>query len=249
MSDPETPVNVTVNGARTAGAPSRREAMQWVMAAVAASSLPKAGLGQLPDSAKEEGRNVIPQEAAAKVPDPTFKGGYGTDPKLVKTYKPGELWPLTFNDAQKKSAAALADTILPRDEYGPAASEVGVVAMIDEWISAPYPQQQSDRPVVLGGLKWIDEESSRRFGKTFADLPAQQKRAICDDICFERSVRPEFRSAARFFSRFRSLCAGAYYATPEGWKALGYVGNTPLVQFDGPPQEVLDRLGVTQTVA
>jgi hypothetical protein len=42
--------------------------------------------------------------------------------------------------------------------------------------------------------------------------------------------------------------AGAYYATPAGWKAIGYVGNTPLTSFDGPPAEVLEKLGVTQTV-
>ena len=41
---------------------------------------------------------------------------------------------------------------------------------------------------------------------------------------------------------------GAYYGTPAGWKAIGYVGNTPLASFDGPPQEVLDRVGVQQTV-
>lgn len=248
MNDQDRPVSLTVKGARPAGAVSRREAMKWVMAAVAASSLPKSGSGQLPDSAHEEGRNVIPQEAAAKLPDPTFKGGYGTDPKLVKRYKPGEVWPLTLNDAQKKTAAALADMILPRDEYGPAASEVGVVAMIDEWVSAPYPQQQSDRPVVLEGLAWVEAESARRFGKGFADLSPRQASAICDDVCFERAAKPEFKQAARFFGRFRSLCAGAYYATPPGWKALGYVGNTPLVQFDGPPPEVLEKLGVTQTV-
>ena len=55
--------------------------------------------------------------------------------------------------------------ILPRDQLGPAASEVGVVEMIDEWVSAPYPQQQTDRPVVLEGLAWIEAESRKRFGK------------------------------------------------------------------------------------
>ena len=53
---------------------------------------------------------------------------------------------------------------------------------------------------------------------------------------------------ASFFSRFRSLAAGAYYGTPEGWKAIGYIGNIPLPSFDGPPPEVLAKLGVEQTV-
>ena len=42
----------------------------------------------------------------------------------------------------------------------------------------------------------------------------------------------------------RNLCAGGYYSTPEGWKAIGYVGNVPLITFDGPPNEVLEKAGV-----
>lgn len=242
------PVEVTVKGVRT-GPLSRREAMQWVLGAVAASALPSTlpAFGAQPGQALEEGRNIVPQEEAAKIPDPTGKG-YGTDPNLVKIYKPGDAWPLTFNDAQKKTATALADVILPRDPYGPAASEVGVVEMVDEWISAPYPDQLRDRPVILRGLGWLDGESKKRFGKGFAELSADQKRAICDDICFTGSAKPEFRQGAEFFNRFRSLCASAYYATPAGWKAIGYVGNEALPSFDGPPPEVLQRLGVTQTV-
>jgi hypothetical protein len=240
------PVPLTVKGARPAAAAgriSRREAMEWVLAAIAASSLPASDA-----LAQPVGRTPTPQENASTQPAVLVKGGYGVDPNLVKGYKPGELWPLTFNEVQKTAAAALADTILPKDALGPAASEVGVVEMVDEWVSAPYPQQQADRTVVLDGLAWIDTESNKRFGKPFAGLDARQKQAICDDICFPAKAKNEFKTTARFFARFRSLCAGAYYATPEGWKAIGYVGNVALPSFDGPPAEVLERLGVTQTV-
>jgi hypothetical protein len=241
-SDKNPVVPVTVKGERR-GPISRREAIQWVMGAVAASALPAPGLAQ------EVGRTPIPQEQAAKQPDPLYKGGYGTDPNLSKVYKPGEIWPLTLTDSQKKTATALADTILPNDRYGPAASEVGAIEMIDEWVSAPYPQQREDRPVVLEGLAWVEAESRKRFGKGFAESSAEQKRAVCDDICFAPNAKPEFRNAAEFFNRFRSLCAAAYYATPPGWQAIGYVGNVALPKFDGPPPEVLERLGVTQTVS
>ena len=245
------PIELTVNGQAPAGeGVSRRRAMQWVMAAVAASSMPTGMLRgqQGPDVAQEEGRNIIPQEKAAKVPDPNTDKGYGTDPKLVRRYKPGEVWPLTFTPQQKATAAALADVIIPEDQYGPAASKVGVVEMIDEWVSAPYPDQMNDRPRVLDGLAWVDAEAKRRFSQPFAKLKDDQKRAICDDVCYEPNAAPQSKKAAQSFARFRSLCAAAYYATQEGWKAIGYVGNTPLVSFDGPPQEVLARLGVTQTV-
>ena len=48
--------------------------------------------------------------------------------------------------------------------------------------------------------------------------------------------------------KFRALAASAYYGTEAGWKAIGYVGNVPLASFDGPPKEVLEKLGVEQTV-
>jgi hypothetical protein len=233
----------------TTGRMSRREAVQWVMAAVAASALPKRGFGAEPES---ESKSVAKQEAAGKQPTPSTQGldgvGYGLDPNLKKNYQPGDLWPLTLNEAQKKAATALADTIIPEDKLGPAASDVGVVEMVDEWISAPYPMQKVDRPIVLKGLAWLETESTKRFSKTFADLADEQKRAICDDICFAATAKPEFKSAAEFFTTFRTLCAAAYYATPAGWKAIGYVGNVQLPRFDGPPQAVLDKLGLTQTV-
>ncbi len=216
---------------------SRRAAMQWVMAAVAASTLPTTGKG-LP-----VGRTVTPQEEAATQPALSV-GGYGPDPKLVVTYKPGDLWPLTFTADQRRTVRALADTIIPADRLGPAGSEVGVVEMIDEWISAPYPQQRGDRPVILEGLAWLEVESRGRFTKSFADLTENQKRNICDDICFPATAKPSFKMAAHFFARFRSLSASAYYATPQGWKAIGYVGNVALEKFEGPPPEVLERLGL-----
>ena len=250
MSDRNEPtegmVPVTIHGQRRTP-PSRRETIQWVLGAVAASTLPTSGFAQQ-QAPVEEGRNILSQEPAARVPDPTTNKGYGTDPKLVKSYKPGEVWPLTFTPAQKATATALADTIFPADQYGPAASEVGTVEMIDEWVSAPYPDQQRDRPIILQGLEWTEQESAKRFQKRFHELSNDQKRAICDDVAFGDKAKDRFRGPARFFARFRSLAASAYYATPAGWKAVGYVGNVALEKFEGPPPEVLQILGVTQTV-
>jgi len=83
------------------------------------------------------------------------------------------------------------------------------------------------------------------FNRRFEALTGDQRKAICDDICFEPKAKPEHKKLARFFDKFRDLTASAYYATPPGWKAIGYVGNTPLVEFTGPPPEVLERLGLS----
>jgi hypothetical protein len=204
----------------------RRTVLKWFAAFAAATQLPEFG-------------------APAAVP---AAKGYGADPDLSKFYEPGDFWPLTFTPAQRETITALADLILPADHLGPAASEVRVPDFLDEWISAPYPLQQKDRDALLPGLQWLEDESHKRFAKDFAALSAEQKRVIADDICWPADAKPEFKKAAAFFLKFRALSASAYYSTQAGWKALGYVGNVPLASFDGPPQSVLDRLGVTQTV-
>jgi hypothetical protein len=246
-ANPSEPVQVTIPGGRV----SRRAAMQWVMTAVAASSLPTGPASGADQPPTPPSPVQPPSSGGLRVPAPPgapSTEGYGTDPNLIDVHEPGAIWPLTLTPAQRRTTVALADVILPKDELGPAASAVGVPDMIDEWISAPYPTQRADRPVILDGLAWVDAQSNQRFTKSFADLADDQKRAICDDVCFAPAAKPEFKKAAASFSRFRALAAGAYYSTMEGWKAIGYVGNVPLQQFDGPPAEVLERLGVTQTV-
>ena len=170
--------------------------------------------------------------------------GYGTDPDLTRIYKPGELWPLTLNAEQRKTAAALCDCIIPADEVSPSASAVGVTEFIDEWVSAPYPKQREDRKLVLAGLEWIDDEAKRRFGVTFAAASISQQTEICRDICYEPKARADHQSAARFFTRYRDLTAGGFYTTPEGTKDIGYVGNVPQTSFEGPPPELIRKLGL-----
>ena len=216
------------NGRLVAGATSRmnrREAIKWMLAAAASLAVLK--------------RDGFAAEATA-----TSAKGYGTDPDLLKDYKPGDVWPLTFNDQQRRTAAALCDVIIPADAKSPAASALHVHEFIDEWISAPYPDQAKDKPTVLDGLAWLDAESQKRFLMNFTDLVLRQKTAICDDICYTAKAKPEFKKAAQFFKKFRDLTSGGFYTTPEGMKDIGYTGNVPLDKFDGPPPEVLLKLGL-----
>ncbi len=185
----------------------RRAAIKWMLTAAATIS-------------------ILERESfGAETPVPVAKG-YGTDPDLLKDYKPGDVWPLTFNDQQRRAAAALCDVIIPEDSKSPSASALHVHEFIDEWISAPYPDQQ------------------KRFGTNFADLVRRQQTQICDDICYVPKAKPEFKTAAQFFKKFRDLTSGGFYTTPEGMKDIGYVGNLPLDKFEGPPPEVLKQLGL-----
>ena len=202
---------------------SRRASIQWMLGATAA---------------------LATREVQLLAADPAITAkGYGPDPSMIKIYQPGEVWPLTFTEPQRRTTRALCDVIIPADGTSPSASALGVPDFIDEWISSPYPAQAGDRQTILDGLKWIDAESQRRFQKPFADLSQDQQTLICDDIA-SLKPKPEHKKAATFFKRFRDLTAGGYFTTPEGSKALGYVGNMPSGTFEGPPLEALKHVGL-----
>jgi len=179
-------------------------------------------------------------------PTPTLSPGvgYGTDPDLLKVYGPGSIWPLTLDERQRRIATALSDLIVPADADGPGAIAVGVVDFINEWVSAPYPQQAADRKLILAGFDWLDAQAEQRFSRGFGESSASQRSAICDDICYRPKARAEFQQAAEFFARYRDLTIGGFCTSPQGRQYLGYVGNVPLASFDGPPPEVLKLVGV-----
>jgi hypothetical protein len=206
----------------------RRTALKWMLTAVASTTLAGRSLGS---------------DASAPAA-PVSGTGYGRDPDLMKDYAPGDLWPLTMSDAQRRTAAALCDVIIPAEGDTPSASQLAVHDFIDEWISAPYPPQAADRVLILEGLEWLEGESQRRFGGGFAELAAAQQTQICDEICFVPQAAPELQRPARFFARFRDLTAGGFYTTPEGMKDIGYTGNVAMGVFPGPPPEVLQKLGL-----
>lgn len=205
----------------------RRAAIKWMF--TAAATLP-----------------LLDRVAFAADGGPPFppSNGYGQDPDLLRVYKPGDVWPLTFTPAQRTTATALCDTIIPADAKSPAASALGVPDFIDEWISAPYPGHDKDRAIVLDGLAWIEAESQRRFQLGYASLSLGQQQAICDDIALTAAAKPELKTAAQFFTRFRDLTAGGFYTTPEGMRDIGYTGNVPIATFEGPSPEVMKKLGL-----
>lgn len=222
----------------------RRDTLKWILAASASPllrpspSAATAGLGAGVAAA-------APGAGAAKAVRPEVAAtGYGSDPDLLKHYRPGDVWPLVLTPAQRHTLNVLCDLIIPADEHSPSASAVGVVDFIDEWVSAPYPQQRRDRSVIEAGLEWLDGESKRRFAVGFAAAKPGDQAALCDDICDAARAAETYTEAAAFFARCRDLTAGGFYSTPVGFRDVGYVGNAPLTRFDGPPPELLRKLGL-----
>ena len=145
--------------------------------------------------------------------------GYGTDPNLVKPAKAP--WPRILSKAELTTAAILADFILPASATAPAATALGIPDFIDEWVSAPYPDQLKDRPIIRDGLKALAPRLKADRAAALAALPGAADEAT-----------------KAFFKRFRALTIGAYYTTEAGFKDIGYIGNVSRASDPGPSAEV-----------
>jgi hypothetical protein len=149
--------------------------------------------------------------------------GYGTDPKLTKPEKAP--WSRIMTPEQLTTAALLADYILPASGSAPSASSLGVPDFINEWVSAPYPDQVKDRPVVMNGLNALSVKVLK--------APAADRAAALAAL-----PKAADKATAAFWKKFRHLTIGAYYTTEAGFKDIGYIGNVSRTSDPGPSAEV-----------
>jgi len=225
---------------------TRRESLKLLAALAASAMLPAAPAegtaGALADDGHWPELDLPPVTAA----------GYGTDPDLMTPEAP---WPLTLTPPQLSLLAVLSDIIVPAEGQSPSASAVQVPTVIDEWVSAPYPDQQRDRVTILSALAWIDDEAALRFSRPFASLDTARQLAIIDDIAYDNHQTPRrFQRIARAFARLRELVLAAYFCTPEGMEDIGYLGNVAIAgDYPGPTPDayrhlemVLSELGLSE---
>ncbi|MDX3899251.1 MAG: gluconate 2-dehydrogenase subunit 3 family protein [Sphingobium sp.] len=164
---------------------------------------------------------------------PLKADGYGRDPNMLASSVP---WPRLLSAEQRQAVRLIADFILPREGEAPSAGEVGVHELVDEWVSAPYPEQQGDNALILDGLARMDIWSQRRGdAKDFASADAGVQAAVLAMVADPAGTLP----TAPFWKRLRRLVIGAYYTTEAGFADIGYIGNQPLKAFPAPTPEVL----------
>ena len=144
-----------------------------------------------------------------------------------------------FTEREYAAVMALADMILPRDDRSGSATESGAHEFIDYIVSVQTERQTPMR----GGLVWLDSECRGRFDKAFLECTDAERRLVLDDIAYPARARAEFSHGVRFFTTLRDLVATGFWSSRMGVDDLGYVGNQPAV-WDGPPREVLDKLGL-----
>jgi hypothetical protein len=149
--------------------------------------------------------------------------GYGTDPKLAKPEKAP--WSRIMIQEQLQTAAILAEFILPASGSAPSASSLGVPDFVNEWVSAPYPDQLKDRPIIMNGLNALSAKVLKASAADRAAALAALPKATDD-------------ATKAFWKRFRALTIGAYYTTDAGFKDIGYIGNVPRTSDPGPSAEV-----------
>ncbi len=162
----------------------------------------------------------------------------GAPPAPPKPWKPAFL-----TAAEIRTLRVLVDDIIPRDARSGSATEAGVIEFIDFHLAVEETPER-DRVQWRGGLRWLDAEATKRFGRRYAALAVAQRHAILDDLAWPDRVKPEFRAGSAFFVRVRDMTASGFFSSRMGHEDLRYMGGASGV-WTGAPQAVLDKLGVS----
>ncbi|HEY0777389.1 MAG TPA: gluconate 2-dehydrogenase subunit 3 family protein, partial [Gemmatirosa sp.] len=180
--------------------------------------------------------------AAACAPDSAGQlarpGGAATATGLTGTKPP------YFTPHERETVTVLVDYIIPRDARSGSATDAGVPAWMDAFLSDPD-TEDSQRQAIRGGLAWLDFETRRRAGVPFAQASDAARRGVLDDIAYPKRARPEMSQGVAFFNRFRDFTASGFFSSQMGQKDLQYEGNVAVPVWDGCPPAALAKLGVS----
>ena len=185
------------------------------------------------------------------------------DPKFDLDRNPAEIenekrilaMPRFFTDHEMATIAILSDIIIPKDEVSGSATEAKVPEFI-EFIVKDMPHHQTP---LRGGLRWLDMECVKRFGKAFKDCDSKQQIEVIDDIAYTEiryeengkevikgQVKPGMQQGVSFFNKMRDMVATGFYTSQIGVKDIGYIGNGAN-QWNGVPDDVLNQYGLAYT--
>lgn len=186
---------------------SRRDVLKTLAAGAAATSV----LRVIPLHAAEAAHHMIAAEKAA-----------------TKAYTPKY-----FAARQYKTLQTLCQAIIPPDADTGGAIEAGAPEFID-LLTSENPQYQL---LLGGGLMWLDEICSDRYGKVFVDCSAEQQKEILDKIAYRQNALMDtsLNQGVAFFSFLRNMTADGFFTSEIGIKYLGYIGSAFLKEFPGCP--------------
>jgi gluconate 2-dehydrogenase gamma chain len=134
----------------------------------------------------------------------------------------------SFSPTQRQTLEAFTNRLVPRDQFGPGASECGVADYIDRALSdflAP------EKTLFLEGLSVVDGFAQRSHGAPLTQLPAEQQDAVLTAL--EANTVPGFKPDSRtYFNRVRQLTMEGMFGDPfyggnkafAGWDLIRYPG-------------------------
>lgn len=195
------------------------------------------GTGVLIEACKNSDKKITVEKAASG--DPFVE--INRMPEELDAYKK-TIAGKFFTPHEMETIAVLSDIIIPKDNVSGSATDAKVPDFI-EFIVKDKPDFQTP---MRGGLRWLDVESSKRFGNAFTDCTSSQQIQIVDDIAYPLKAKPEMKQGVAFFNLMRNLTATGFYTSEMGVKDVGYMGNNP-TQWNGVPADVLKQYGLAYT--
>jgi len=145
-----------------------------------------------------------------------------------------------FSEAELQTIRLLCDIIIPADDRSGSASQAKVPEFI-EFMAKDKPELQTP---LSGGIRWLNNQCRKRYGKPFALCSTAQRIEMVDQIAYPEKATAEMSQGVAFFNLMRNLTASGFFTSQIGIKDLGYMGNTPN-QWDGVPEAVLKQYGLS----
>jgi gluconate 2-dehydrogenase gamma chain len=137
--------------------------------------------------------------------------------------------PSFFSDKEMTALDRLSEIIIPADDHSPGASAALVNRYIDVVVSDGSAAGQT---AWKNGLKAVNKESKRAFGKAFHKLSeSEQEQVVATMAQNEGAPTNELE---RFFGALKRTTIDGYYTSKIGiHEDLQYQGNTALAEFPG----------------
>ncbi|HTA69633.1 MAG TPA: gluconate 2-dehydrogenase subunit 3 family protein [Bryobacteraceae bacterium] len=139
-----------------------------------------------------------------------------------------------LNPHEYQTLDKLADLIVPADEKSPGAVASGACEFIDLLAS----QNPRLLEIYTGGIAWLDQSMKRRYSTDFVSAKPGQQTALLDQVAYRKNESPELGPGILFFDWARRMVVDAYYTSPAGIKAIGYMGNTSVSKFELPQEAI-----------
>jgi len=190
---------------------------------------------------------LLPSAAASATPA-LNPGAAEAAPAAQPAYVPS-----FFNAAEWKFLVAACDRLIPQDEIGPGAVELGVPEFLDRHMQTPYaagdiwymqgPFVQAPREfgyqgrlvlrdILRVGIRGVERHCAQAYSnRSFAELEHAQQEEVLKGL-EGGHVQIEEVPARDFFSYLLSEVRNGYFADPRhggnrgmgAWKAIGYPG-------------------------